>query len=164
MTDTVTVKAKTKFTTALASGLIIHMRPDMKKFATRSDVPIADAVRLHNRKWIEDFEGLEEAGGTPTAARPAPAASGLQEPEKEAAKPFTAKHVGGGRFEITGPGIEEPIKIVGKAAAHSALDELNTAYATTISQEPGKSPPDSEGSTDAGSGVGEGDPDEAPAD
>lgn len=45
---------------------------------------------------------------------------------------FSAKHVGGGKFQITGPGLNEPIEMKGKAAAEARAAELEAAMAKPI--------------------------------
>lgn len=45
---------------------------------------------------------------------------------------FTATHIGGGKFHITGPGLSEPVEVKGKAAAEARAAELEAAMSTPI--------------------------------
>lgn len=45
---------------------------------------------------------------------------------------FTVKHIGGGKFHISGPGLSEPVEVEGKAAAEARAAELEAAMSTPI--------------------------------
>ncbi|MET0373954.1 MAG: hypothetical protein ABW128_06815 [Rhizorhabdus sp.] len=138
MSDTVTVKAKTRFTTALASGEILHMDPNDKRKGAEfkrlheRDVTPADAKKLHNRGWIEDYEGMEVLVLEPTAGSDAPAGNGEKGDNGDSGAKgtltslYSSKHVGGGMYEISGPdGFSEKVK--GKGDAEKRIVELAKA-------------------------------------
>lgn len=138
MSDTVTVKAKIRFTTALASGEILHMDPndkrkgaEFKKLHER-EVTLADAKKLHGRRWVEDFDGMDDVDPQPTAGSDAPAGNGEQGDGGDSGAAgtlttlYSSRHVGGGNYEISGPdGFSERVK--GKEAAGDRIEELAKA-------------------------------------
>jgi len=80
-----------------------HAVPDDQVADFIADETIVDPNPPKRRKAPEDGEG----GGDPA---------------------FASKHVGGGRFEITGPGLAEPERVQGKEAAEARLAELEAAH------------------------------------
>lgn len=130
----VTIKAKKRFTTALADGTIVHFNPKIKELPTsRENVLVTDALRMHDRGWIDDFKNPDtgewvregqDAGvpGRRVAGAPEIAPEGSEEepkgpvvtnaPQGEApiapagiaeSTAYTSKHVGGGWWQTLGP-------------------------------------------------------------
>lgn len=109
--ETIRVKALGDFTVFTAGYGCTHGDPNSDDEAVRfPEVPVSHIESLIERGKIEAPEG---------GADEAPLAG------DEAA--FTMKYVPVGKYEITGPGLDEPEVVKGKDAAQARLDELNAS-------------------------------------
>ncbi len=157
---TVKVTAKTRFTHTLGDGTIVHMDPKDPRInkhpeLKEREIGVADALRFHDRDFIEDFkdpitgkmvtkEEVEYAavtrGGFPEiqseAASTEPAGpvtsmapTGGQAPILPAGESGVPthgiRHVGGGHYEVVGPAGPVGEKIKGKVEAQTEADRLN---------------------------------------
>lgn len=75
---------------------------------------------------------LEKAIADATFVHPAAAALEQEADSSNAPTPpasvFTSSHVGGGVYEIAGPGLHEPERVKGKAEADDRVTELTEAH------------------------------------
>lgn len=100
------VKALKVFTLTVAHGQF-HGDPESRvEKARHPRVPDYAVERLVAEKSIEAPDGFEESAAA-----------------------FSMKHIPVGRYEITGPGLDQPVVIRGKAEAEAALEALRTAHA-----------------------------------
>ncbi|MAN11092.1 MAG: hypothetical protein CMN63_01510 [Sphingobium sp.] len=90
---------------------------------------VPDTLR---QSWID--EGViagktsKEIAKEEEAARAAAAEQEDEEEDGDVAPLFTAKHIAGGLFEITGPGLEQPERVKGKAETEARVVALTEAY------------------------------------
>lgn len=140
----VAVTALAAFTKTTPHGQF-HGDPDSKRNA-RPEVPdyVVDelvAARLISTDPL-DHDGVDGKGGSEKGARStrargarkAKAKASAGEPLREG--DFEAKHIGFGKYEITGPGLDEPEKVKGKDKAQARLAELEAAHAETAADSP----------------------------
>lgn len=76
--------------------------------------------------WIDE---KVIAGKTSKQVAEEEAARAAAEAEEEHDTPlFTSKHIAGGLFEISGPGLEQPERVKGKTETEVRIAELTEAY------------------------------------
>ena len=158
----VSVKAKARFSTALADGTIIHYNP---KFSKNKDFTVspADARRMHTSGWIEDYKDpitgekvTKETTDTLPVARLGTAPELLDAPvENQPSSPVsnapkgkeaptlpagavvqpqhTIKHAGGKYWTVRdAAGNQVGEKIEGKVEAQAEADTLNKLNAGPV--------------------------------
>lgn len=155
MTTKVAIVAAKRFTTALASGFILHMDPKDKRAGempqlVKTEVPEEDVKALLDRGFIEDpYKGKKSAKAEPT---PAPADTGGDEPA------YKLKHSGGSWWIVEGPDGTIGDKSKDKDAVAAEVYRLNTGGELKPASD------DTTGTTGAeGDNGGGGNPDEGPA-
>lgn len=174
-------------TTALRSGVIIHLDPaatNNPDFLARDDIEIEDARRLKDRGWADfhdpeapDADKVDPTTGEAGAkAKPAAGAGstpiGYQRPDG-LDKPGDVLQIGeyavekkdGGWFHITGPRLEKAKSIRGEVAARQAAVDMNVELAALIGGEAQQGPGETGEAQQEGEGKGEGahDPEAGPA-